>query len=166
METTEGLKQRRAWLLKQVELTDRALEKLLQKAHAPRPTPQDLPGVPPAPPKPPRQLSVHEENHQEFQNARRARFQSLGIDFVADEVNTPAFVVVTMKRLRDACSDDDELFALFDAYLSLPWPANPPRGLPPGAAFSPYSFRTMASANTWRPLLDELHAAKPRAAGS
>lgn len=164
-ETTEGLKQRRAWLLRQVELTNRALEKLLEKAHAPpRPTPGELPGVPPAPPKPPRQPSVHEENHEEFQNSRRARFTSLGIDFVPDEANTQAFIIVTMKRLREACSDDDELFELFDRYLALPWPANPPRTLPAGAPFSPYSLRTLASNNTWRPLLDEIRASRPKAA--
>lgn len=166
-ETIEGLKERRAWLLKQVELCDRALEKKYAEKNSPRPpkpTPQQLPGVPAPPPKPPRQPSVHEENHEEFQAARRARFKSLGIEYVPDEQNTPAFIVVTMKRLRDACCDDDELFELFDRYLSLEWPANPPRSLPPGAPFAPYSFRTMASANTWRPLLDEIHASKPKAA--
>lgn len=168
-ETIEELKARKAWLQRQVDLTDRAIEKLLQKGSAPRPpkpTPQQLPGVPPAPPKPPRQPSVHEENHEEFQKARRERFASLGIDFVPDEANTAAFIVVTLKRLRDACANDDELFELFDRYLGLSWPANPPRNLPPGAAFAPYSLRTLASVNTWRPLLDEIRASKPKAANA
>jgi hypothetical protein len=154
-DTIEGLKERRGWLLKQVELTDRAIEKLMEKAHAPRPPkpmPQELPGVPPAPASPPRTPSVHEENHVEFQAARRERFAQLGIDYVPDEQNTVAFVVVTMKRLRDACRDDDELFALIDAFCRDSWAA----GCTP-----PYPLKALGAKVVFGRLLEELRGATP-----
>lgn len=154
-ETIDGLKERRAWLLKQVELTDRAIEKLLEKAHAPRPpkpTPQELPGVPPAPPKPPRQPSEHEVNHGEFQAARRERFEKLGVDYVPDEPNTAAFIVVTMKRLRDACRDDDELWALVDAFMGDRWAAS----LTP-----PFPLKALGHPKVHGRLFEELRVASP-----
>jgi hypothetical protein len=152
-ETIEGLKERRAWLLRQVEVTDRAIEKLLQKANAPRapkPVARELPGVPPAPPPPPRKLSEHEENHIEYQTSRRRRLERLGVDYVPDEENTAAFIVITMKRLRDACRDDDELFAVFDAWLHDSWGAS----LKP-----PFPLRALGSEKVLRRLLDQVRAA-------
>jgi len=152
-DTVEGLKERRAWLLRQVELTNREIEKLLKKAaRPPRPTPQELPGVPPAASRKP---SVHEENYAEFQNSRRKRLEHLGVAAVDDEPMQAAFINVIMKRIRDACGGDaderadDRLWLLFDAYLLEAWAAK----LTP-----PYPFRAFAAEKTWRRLLDEKNA--------
>jgi hypothetical protein len=164
-ETIEGLRERRAWLLRQVELTDRSIEKLMQKQNAPRtpkPEARELPGVPPPPPPSPPKPNIHLENHAEFQTARRERLQKLGVEYVPDEPNTAAFVVVTMKKLRDQCTDDDELWRLIDAYLRLDWPANPPRDWPAGKAYSPYPLRILGGPNVFQKLLAEIRA--PRAA--
>lgn len=107
----------------------------------------ELPGMPP---KPPRAPSVHEENHAEFQTSRRKRLERLGVEYVPDEQNTPAFVVVSMKRLRDHCCDDDELFALFDLFLNEPWAAR---------CSPPFPLRALAAEKTWRRLLGQLRGA-------
>lgn len=152
-ETVEELKARKAWLLRQVDACDRAIEKLLTKAapppRSPKPTAQDLPGVPP---KPPRQPNDHEVNHGEFQAARKERFARLGIDYVPDEPNTAAFVVVTMKRLRDACRDDDELWALIDAYVHDRWAAS----LTP-----PFPLKALGSQKTYGRLLEQIRPNDP-----
>lgn len=134
------------------------------KPSAPKVEQVELPGVPPPPPpppKPPREPSEHEVNYGEFQTARRERFEKLGIEFVDDYPYTPAFVAGVMKRLRDECRDDDELFALFDAYLRLDWPADPPRNWPAGETFAPHALRTLRSKNVYPPLLAELRAHAP-----
>lgn len=149
-ETIDGLKERRAWLLKQVELTDRAIEKLLQRsARPPRQTPQELPGLPPPPL---RAMSVHEENYAEFQKTRRAVFERIGVAFVDDEPNPPAFINMAMKRIREACASDEELFRLFDAFCSEQWGAR---------CTPPYPFRALASDKIWKRVLTELHGFKP-----
>lgn len=157
-ETIEGLKERKAWLLKQVELTDRAIEKLrekqFQQARAPRPTPQDLPGLPPAPPKE-RKPNVHFERHEDFQAMRAKRLDQLGVEFVADEPNEPAFIAATMQRLRRECTTDEELLDLMNAYLAS---ASPSRYTPP------FPLRGLASEKWWRPLLEQIRASAPGAA--
>lgn len=158
-ETIEGLRERRAWLLKQVEATDRAIDKLQNAAldsafkklagRPPRPTPQELPGVPPAPPPPPRKPSVHEENFAEYQKTREGRLARLGVPPVPDRQYTLAFINVTMKRIRDACHDDDELFAIFTAFVAETYPAK----MDP-----PYPFECLASQKVWPKLLQQVRA--------
>ena len=146
-ETVEELKARKAWLLAQVKVCDKAIEKLHAKAlRDARPAALELPGVPP---KPPRKVSENEERHADFQTMRATKLKQLGVEFVEDETNEPAFIAVTMKKLRAACGNDDQLLELFNAYLASPAPA---RYTPP------YPLRALAADKWWRPLLETLRA--------
>lgn len=157
-DTLEGLKERKDWLLKQLKLTDAAIEKAVKKAAAPTWSPQALPGMPPAPPKPAREPNRYEVDHGEFQAARRERLTKpieqggLGVEFVPDDPNTAAFIVITMKRLRDACSDDDELFKLIDSYMHDRWASS----LTP-----PFPLNALGAKTIYTRLLEEIREARP-----
>lgn len=139
-ETIEGLKERRAWLLKQVEVTDRALEKLLSKANPPRPVrpvPQELPGVPPAPPSPPREKSRQLLAYDFFDQRRRKRMGEL----YAPEAKLPSAVWITVvfTAIFKEVDESERVVELIDLYFAEEWP---------GKLTEPFCFA--AFAKHWR----------------
>lgn len=151
MSTLTSLKKKRTRLTEQLAETEREIAALEAV-----PTQGDLAGIPLSPPVA-RKPSVHEENFAEFQGTRRTRLERLGVDYVPDERLQPAFVNARLKHIRDACRDDDELFALFTRYVAEDYWAR---------CTPPFPFTAFAADKTWKRLLAEQRGEPPPAGTS
>jgi hypothetical protein len=138
--TTQGLRERVSWLEEELRAAHKELARLEEAERRRKPKQEPLPGVP----QKQRQRSVHEENFAEFQASRRSKLDRLGVPFVEDERNEPAFVVARLKEIRDACSSDAELFELFRLFFADSWAAR---------CTPPYPFRAFAAEKVWTKLL-------------
>lgn len=148
---------REAVLRDRVEWLERELKKArrLLDAYA-KPTQQSLPGAPAVPGPTPRALSQQQEDLEEFEDSRRTRLEEIGVNAaeLLDEKHHPVFVNVTMKKVRDACDDDDALLAaVFDRYFNEQWPAR---------YDPPYNFRTFASEKVWPKIVEQVKTQRAR----
>lgn len=145
------LRDRVEWLEKELKKARRALD-----AYA-KPTQQSLPGAPSSPAPTPRALSQQQEDLEEFDDSRRTRLAEIGVNpaELLDEKHHPVFVNVAMKKVRDACGDDDDLLcAVFDHYFSEQWPAR---------YDPPYNFRAFASEKVWPKIVEQVKAQRAKA---
>lgn len=144
-ERERELRWRLRWLEQQVESTKRALrpfEPVQQGALIPAPAPA------------PRQLSEQQEDYAEWSATRGTRLDELEVDPTPEPMPPIPFINATMKRVRQACGDDDRLMArLFDRFFALDYPAR----MDP-----PYPFN--AFVKKWPELLAEIAAAAPNGA--
>ena len=146
--TVDGLRQRREWLKQELAKVEREIDKRMGTGPAEQQPMQGMPAPAPPPAPGPRKPSVHEENHREFQDSRRVALVNANAPFEPDEANTVAYINVTMKRVRDACSSDEELFALFALFFKQEtWAAK---------ATPPYPWRALATDKVWKRLLSQL----------
>lgn len=137
-ETIRTLQRRRAWLMEQVEETDRALEKLGAKAR--KPVQPELPAIPP---KPPPEPSKEILAYRLFCARRERHFRDLQVDLVPEaKPISAAWITVTFQSMYRAVNDEDErIFELIDLFFEQDWPAK----------FDvPYCFAAFASEKVWR----------------
>jgi hypothetical protein len=108
----------------------------------------ELPGLPPPPAKPARQPSVYEQMGAAFQSARRKKLELTGVEFVPDDHNEPAFVVLRFKSLLARCGGDAEvLFKVIEAYFAVDWPAK---------KTPPYPFKVFQADSVVTGFLDQI----------
>lgn len=106
----------------------------------------DFPGIP-SHVQPPREPTVFERMGSVFQASRKKKLEDLGIAFVPDERNEPAFYVVTFKRILAAGGGEPaRVFEAIDSFFAEDWPA---------AKAPPYPFRIFAAEKVWRRMLEE-----------
>lgn len=108
----------------------------------------DLPGMP-AVRAEPRQLTENEEAHLEFLATRKGRLERLGVPFVDDERNEPAFIAARLSRIRREVGGDENLFHLMSVYMAEDWPAR---------CTPPFPFRAFVADKTWKRYAEALPA--------
>jgi len=139
--TVKGLQERIAWLKAETDKAEKQLAKLMGTGPAVQ---EEMPGMP-AVVEAPRAKSASELYHDEFQSSRRAAFERMRVPFVADKENSVVLINTAMPRIRAACVDDDELFAVFDSFCRDTWAAK---------CAPPFPFGALISEKLWRKHLD------------
>lgn len=107
-----------------------------------------LPGVPEAPKllPAPRRQSDAEIDYEYFESRRKKRLEELG-GFVEDKRPAVPFINAALKKIREACESEDELWDLMQEYFSREYPAK---------YEPPFPFEAFCSAKVWPKLLAEM----------